>query len=220
MTELYGVFKLAAALALYLFLDPRLAGWAEPHGHVGSIVAEIVNITVSAAVVYAVTGRLLQRPRLTVNWVHDRVETAGPCVQLTHSAANFHRIRVFDLQLRYEGSSLLAKGLAGLCKHRGATVVMSLVPDQVAIVVLETSGVLHNTASVTSPTTVTFAVREPQIDVVTSWIEVSLEAHPNCGALSPVKCRYSIQVGGLWGWLSKLLVPVSSPVEMFELRRA
>ncbi|OZE17673.1 hypothetical protein CH262_25795 [Rhodococcus sp. 05-2255-1e] len=219
MKEIYGVLQLAAALVLFRYVDPYLAKLTDGYGDVGEIAKNLVNILISAAAVYFVTGRIFARPRIRIDWVQDRVETSGPEAQLAYPAANHGRIQVFELKLRCEGNSLVAWALRALCERNGALASVRLAPSQRAFLVDEMTGNQHNTASVVASSEVRFQMNRLETDVDSSWIEVSLEAQPGCASLVQVKCEYDFTIYGLWPWLSHRLMPISSPVKKFELRR-
>lgn len=219
MKELYGSFQLALAVWGFLLLEPCLDKLFKDFGTAGDIAAHIIAVGVSAAAVFVGSGRLLNRPHLVLNWVHDRTETAGPTVQLVYPAANYGRICVYELKLTSEGRSVLATRLRRRARTKPVVVRLRIDPDQVAMIVEEMSGVSHNLATVVSPTEVCFELNSISEGVDISWKEISLDAHPRSSSVGKVTCEYDVSIPGLWGWVSSILMPVSSPVKTFELRR-
>lgn len=214
MNELYGIAKLAVALWIFNWLKPKLGEFTKEWITWGPLIADCVALVASAALVFFVTGRLLARPRLTVNWLDDRFETLGPVTQLQY-LPSLPAIKAYDVQIRMDRMSLFGAGLALACAKFGAKVTASLDPGH-AVVFVDEMQSTHPTASCTSDA-IAFKLSGSLRTGTLSWINISLQ-HASGPSVVTLSCDYSVKIWVLPSWMSGLLMPVGSPIKKFEIR--
>ncbi|MEW1882178.1 hypothetical protein AB0O58_21060 [Rhodococcus sp. NPDC080181] len=219
MKEFWASLQVAAAFGLFLLFEPVLDDVLADHGNLGLILKYVIGIGVTSAVIHVASGRFLERPTLEVDWVYQRTETAGPMVQLDYPASNLGRIRVYELKVKFAGTSQLARRMQQWCLKKGAVVKVRFDPDQTAMFVQEMSGSSQSGARVASPREVHFEIYMFPVGAEASWLEISIEAYPGSSSVAYPQCGYSVEVNGIPGWLASFLMPISSPVKQFQLRR-
>lgn len=213
MNQVYPILKLAAALFAYLHIEPKLNELTKDWGTWAPMAANTAALIASAALVHFVSGRVIARPRLNVEWLKDRYEAAGPCEQLHYDSAR-PAIQVYTLQVRLKKESWFARLVARIMKSAGCHATVSFDKPDV-VLVEELPAQSHSAASVVNGSA-RYELRNATTGLV-SWMDVSLEAVGSMPRTLDITCEYSSKVGSCPGWLSRLLLPVSSQVRTFQI---
>lgn len=214
MSELSAIFKLAVALFVYLQVKPVLATLTQGWATWGGIASDAAALIVSATLVHFVSGRVLARPVIKIDWLDERTPVLGPCVQLT-SAPSSQAIQVYNVHMSYTSSSYLSKILVAACSRWGAEASVTLNPTEAAVLVREI-GPAHSSASCAQGI-IRFAIVQSPSTSNFSWIAASLQKLDGPTEIE-LECIYSIKLGRLNQWCTALLIPVTSSVQTFQVR--